>query len=169
MIAEKIKAAKGSEGARRTTEIPWSGTAKEKETVSQPVLTAASSDPEVSEKASRRRFTAEYKLRILKQADACTELGSLGALLRREGLYSSNLTTWRRQRDRGVLSALTPKKRGRKESVRDPHQTENEKLRKENERLTQRLRQAELIIDVQKKVSQILGVPLATPEEGGNG
>lgn len=169
MIAEKIKAAKGSEGARRTTEIPWSGTAKEKETISQPVLTAASSDPEVPEKASRRRFTAEYKLRILKQADACTELGSLGALLRREGLYSSNFTTWRRQRDRGVLSALTPKKRGRKESVRDPHQTENEKLRKENERLTQRLRQAELIIDVQKKVSQMLGVPLATSEEGGNG
>jgi len=169
MIAEKIKAAKGIEGARRVTEIPWSGTAKEKETVSQPVLTAASSDPEVPEKASRRRFTAAYKLRILKQADACTEPGSLGALLRREGLYSSNLTTWRRQRDRGVLSALTPKKRGRKESVRDPHHTENEKLRKENERLTQRLRQAELIIDVQKKVSQILGVPLATPEEGGNG
>jgi len=169
MIAEKIKAAQGSEGARGTTEIPWSGTAKEKETVSQPDLTAASSDPEVSEKASRRRFTAEYKLRILKQADACTELGSLGALLRREGLYSSNLTTWRRQRDRGVLSALTPKKRGRKESVRDPHQTENEKLHKENERLTKLLRQAELIIDVQKKVSQLLGVPLATPEEGGNG
>jgi len=166
MIAEKIKAAQGSEGARGTTEIPWSGTAKEKETVSQPDLTAASSDPEVSEKASRRRFTAEYKLRILKQADACTELGSLGALLRREGLYSSNLTTWRRQRDRGVLSALTPQKRGRKESVRE---TENEKLRKENERLTKLLRQAELIIEVQKKVSQLLGVPLATPEEGGNG
>ncbi|PIV84627.1 MAG: transposase [Nitrospirae bacterium CG17_big_fil_post_rev_8_21_14_2_50_50_9] len=104
----------------------------------------------------------------MKQADACTEPGALGALLRREGLYSSNLTTWRRQRDRGALSALTPKKRGRKESVRDPHQAENEKLRRENERLTKRLRQAEIIIDVQKKISQILGIPLATPEEGGN-
>lgn len=94
--------------------------------------------------------------------------GSLGALLRREGLYSSNLTTWRLQRDRGVLSALTPKKRGRKGSGRDPLLAENDKLRKENDRLASRLRQAEIIIDVQKKVSQILGIPLATPEEGGN-
>ena len=167
MIAAKIKATQGIEGARRATEIPWSGTAKakEKETVSHP---PALPNPEVPEKAVRRRFTSECKLRILKQADACTEPGSLCALLRQEGLYSSNLITWRRQRDRGALSALTPRKRGRKESVRDPYQAEHEKLRKENERLTKRLRQAELIIDVQKKVSQILGIPLATPEEGGN-
>lgn len=128
---------------------------------------AASSDPEVFDKPTRRRFTAEYKLRILNQADACTEQGSLGALLRREGLYASNLNTWRHQRERGVLSALTPKKRGRKESVRDPFVAENEKLRRENERITKRLRQAEIIIDIQKKVSQILGIPLATSEEGG--
>ena len=126
-----------------------------------------SSDPEVSAKASRRRFTAEYKLSILKAADSCTEPGSLGALLRREGLYSSNLNTWKRQRDRGVLSGLIPKKRGRKESGRHPLQAENEKLCKENDRLTHRLRQAEIIIDVQKKVSQILGIPLSTTEEGG--
>jgi len=94
--------------------------------------------------------------------------GSLGALLRREGLYSSNLTAWRRQRDAGTLSALTPQKRGRKTPGRDPLRLENTQLRKENERLTRRLRQAELIIDVQKKVSQILGIPLATPEEGGS-
>ena len=125
------------------------------------------SDPEVSAKASRRRFTAEYKLGILKAADSCTELGSLGALLRREGLYSSNLNTWKRQRDRGVLFGLTPKKRGRKESSRHPLLAENEKLRKENDRLTRRLRQAEIIIDVQKKISQILGIPLSTTEEGG--
>ncbi|MDA0739078.1 MAG: IS3 family transposase [Nitrospirae bacterium] len=112
---------------------------------------AAPPDPEVPATATRRRFMAEYKLRILKEADACTVSGSLGALLRREGLYSSNLTTWRLQRDRGVLSALTPKKRGRKGSGRDPLLAENDKLRKENDRLASRLRQAEIIIDVQKK------------------
>ena len=127
-----------------------------------------SSDPEVSAKASRRRFTAEYKLDILKQADTCTEPGSLGALLRREGLYSSNINTWRRQRDRGVLSGLTPKKRGRKESGRDPLIAENDKLRKENDRLTKRLKRAETIIDVQKKISEILGIHQPeTSEEGG--
>lgn len=145
MIAEKTNANRGNEGF---------------------ILAIAQPNPEVQDKPTRRRFTAEYKLRILTLADACTEPGSLGALLRREGLYASNLNTWRQQRERGVLSALTPKKRGRKESVRDPLIVENEKLRKENERLTNRLRQAEIIIDVQKKVSQILGIPLATPEEG---
>jgi len=130
------------------------------------VLTVAHPDPEVADKAVRRRFTAEYKLRILTLADACTEPRSLGTLLRQEGLYASNLNTWRHQRERGVLSALTPKKRGRKETVRDPLLVENEKLRRENERITKRLNQAEIIIDVQKKVSQILGIPLATPEEG---
>jgi transposase len=123
-------------------------------------------DPEVSGKAGRRHFTAQYKLRILTLADACSEPGCLGKLLRREGLYASNLTFWRNQRDRGVLSGLAPRKRGRKESLRDPIQVENDKLRKENERLTNRLRQAEIIIDVQKKISEILGIPIATPEKG---
>jgi len=153
MIAETIKASQGNEGARRATEVPW-GTGK-----------AVIPDPEVPAKATRRHFTPEYKLRILKEADACTDLG---ALLRREGLYSSNLTTWRQQRDHGVLKALSPKKRGRKETARNPLQTENEKLQKENARLTKRLKQAELIIDFQKKVAQMLGIPLSTPEEGGN-
>ena len=157
MIAETIKATQGSEGARRATAIPWGGTG-----------TAIMPDPEVPAKATRRRFTPEYKLRILKEADACTAPGSLGALLRREGLYASNLNTWQRQRDLGVLSALSPKKRGRKENVRNPLQTENEKLQKENVRLTKRLKQAELIIDFQKKVAQMLGIPLSTPEEGEN-
>jgi transposase-like protein len=120
----------------------------------------------VPAKPVRRRFTAADKLRILRLADACTVSGSLGALLRKEGLYSSNLTTWRRQRDAGTLSALTPQKRGRKTLGRDPLRRENAQLRQENERLTRRLRQAELIMDVQKKVSQILGIPLATPEAG---
>jgi len=122
-------------------------------------------DPEVAEKPDRRRFTAKYKLDILRQADACTEPGSLGALLRREGLYSSNLTTWRRQRDAGTLEALTPKKRGRKGVKPDPLAVENEKLRKENARLAKRLNHAELIIDVQKKISQILGITLDTPPQ----
>jgi len=127
----------------------------------------ATPDPEVSAKAARRRFTADYKLHILKRADVCTEPGSLGALLRREGLYSTNLATWRRQRDEGTLSALTPKKRGRKGKGRDPLLLENTTLRKENVRLTMRLRHAERIIDVQKKVSQMLEVPLTPTEEGG--
>jgi len=164
MIAEKTNTNRGIEGASLAAEKPWVETAKEKD---RQVLTVAHPNPEVPDKAVRRRFTAEYKLRILTLADTCTESGSLGALLRREGLYASNLNTWRHQREQGILSALTPQKRGRKESVRDPLVAENEKLRRENERITKRLRQAEIIIDVQKKVSQILGIQLATPEEGG--
>ncbi len=122
-------------------------------------------DPEVATKATRRRFTSDYKRRILNEAAACTDLG---ALLRREGLYSSNLTTWRRQMNQGVLTVLSPKKRGRKESGSNPLQIENEKLRKENNRLERRLKRAELIIDIQKKAAQILGIPLSTPEEGEN-
>lgn len=122
----------------------------------------AGPDPEVPEKAMRRKFSAEYKLRILRLADSCTHPGSLGRLLRKEGLYSSNLTTWRRQRDQGILQGLKPAKRGRKPSEPNPLLPELEQLRKENERLVKRLKRAELIIDVQKKVSQMLG--LETPE-----
>jgi transposase len=168
MIAEEIKAIRGIEGAILIEENPCIETAKERDPGSKRVHAAAIPNPEVPDKATRRRFTAEYKLHILTLADACTEPGILGALLRREGLYASNLNTWRHQRKRGILSGLTPKKRGRKESVRDPLVAENEKLRKENERITKRLRQAEIIIDVQKKISQILGIPLANSEEGGN-
>lgn len=116
-------------------------------------------DPEVLETPRRRRFAAEYKQQILRQADACPP-GGLGELLRREGLYSSHLNTWRRQRDQGVLAALTPQKRGRKARQLDPMRTENQRLLRENERLAARLRQAEAIIDVQKKVSELLGIPL---------
>jgi len=121
-----------------------------------------SSDPEVLEKPTRRRFPAEYKLRILREADACTELGCVGALLRREGLYSSHLNTWRHQQEEGALDGLKPKKRGRKAAERNPLLPEVEQLRKENERLTQRLKQAELIIEVQKKISQVLEMPMET-------
>jgi transposase-like protein len=123
--------------------------------------------PEVAEKPTRRRFTAEYKLRILAEADACSEPGMLGELLRREGLYSSHLSTWRRHRDEGVLAGLTPKRRGRKANPKNPLADENERLRRENQRLKEQLRQAELIIDVQKKVSEMLDIPLKTP--GGEG
>jgi len=122
---------------------------------------------EVPEEPVRRRFDAAYKLRILEEADRCTEPGELGQLLRREGLYSSHLSAWRRQREEGTLQGLAPKKRGRKAKRKDPLVTRIEQLRRENERLAQRLRQAETIIEVQKKVSEMLGIPL--PEETSNG
>lgn len=106
---------------------------------------------EVLEKPVRRRFTVQYKAKILAEADACTEAGQLGELLRREGLYSSHLTTWRRQRDKGALAGLTPKQRGRKARPKNPLADEVAQLQRENKRLQDQLRQAELIIDVQKK------------------
>lgn len=112
-------------------------------------------DPEVMPKAQRRQFPAEYKQRILQEHEACAEPGEKGALLRQEGLYSSHITTWRRQRERGELAGLAQKKRGVKAN---PQAEENARLRRENERLKTRLEQAELIIEVQKKVSQILGI-----------
>jgi len=114
-------------------------------------------DPEVVPKAAKRQYSLEYKRRILQEYEACRELGEKGALLRREGLYSSNITNWRRQRERGELTGLTSKKRGPKA---DPQAAENVRLRRENEQLKKRLEQAELIIDVQKKVSQLLGIEI---------
>ena len=116
-------------------------------------------DPQVQEKPVRRRFTASYKLQVVQQADGCRESGDIGRLLRREGLYFSHLTRWRHQRERGSLNGLTPNKRGRKASKCNPLLPEVERLRKENEQLTNRLKQAQLIIEVQKKVSQLLGIP----------
>ena len=128
------------------------------------VLAGDRRDPEVPERPVRRRFLAEYKLQILRQADACDESGQLGELLRREGLYSSHLSTWRQQREQGTLDALAPKKRGRKPRDNDPLIEENRRLHRVNQRLVERLRQAEVIIDVQKKVAEILGIPLRSPE-----
>jgi transposase-like protein len=115
-------------------------------------------DPEVPEKKRRRKFTAKYKLRILGEADACTEQGQLGALLRREGLYSSNLTTWRRQRQKGLLTAMAPQKRGRKKAQINPLASRVAQLEKDNQRLQQKLKRAELIIEAQKKMAEILGI-----------
>jgi transposase-like protein len=115
---------------------------------------------EVVAKAKRKRFTAAEKLRILREVDACQGSGEMGALLRREGIYSSYLTTWRKQRELGELDGLSPHKRGPKP---DPQAIELAKLRRENARLQERLRQAELIISVQKKVAQMFGETLETP------
>lgn len=128
----------------------------------QVVSPIARPDPEVPERAARRRFTAEYKLRVLRQADACAGTGEVGALLRREGLYSSHLTTWRRQREQGSLAALSPKKRGRPAVPPSPLARRVAELERENARLTQRLQQAETIIAVQKKLSEALGIPLTS-------
>ncbi len=113
---------------------------------------------EVTDKPVRRRYTVEYKRTILQRADHCTEKGEIGALLRREGLYSTLLTTWRREREAGVLAGLGSRKRGPK-SKRDPRDEQIGMLQKENGRLKRKLRQAEAIIDVQKKISDLLGIP----------
>jgi transposase-like protein len=115
-------------------------------------------DPEVLPQAKRRIFTAAYKLWVLEEADKCREQpGQIGAMLRREGLYSSHLTTWRRQREAGQMAGLKPQKRGRNA---DEEAAETSRLRRENERLTRQLAQAELIIEAQKKLSEILGITL---------
>ena len=134
----------------------------------QVVSPAPRPDSEVTERAARRRFTAEYKLRVLRQADACAGTGELGALFRREGLYSSHLTTWRRQREQGTLTALAPKKRGRPGLAPSPLARRVAELERDKARLERRLKQAETIIEVQKKVSEILGIPLNTPADAGS-
>jgi transposase-like protein len=122
-------------------------------------------DPEVPAKAKRRQFSAEYKLRILKEADACKGPGEIGALLRREGLYSSHLVTWRRQREARALTGMKALKRGPKGRGEDPRVKQ---LERDNARLQRRLKQAETIIEIQKKVAGILGIPLKSPEPDEN-
>jgi transposase len=117
-------------------------------------------DPEVPAQASRRQFSAAYKQRILREADACP-VGELGALLRREGLYSSHLVLWRRQRARGELAALAPRRRGRPAPA--PEVQELARLRRENERLRQDLAAARTVLEVQGKVSALLGLSPAVP------
>ncbi len=145
---EDLKDLAETEGARRASGVSATG--------AQDVP-----DPEVAEKPKRRRFSAEYRLRIVREADSCKEPGEIGALLRREGLYSSLLTSWRRQRDTGALAGLEPKKRGPKAKAVDPRV---KGLERELARLKRKLEQAETIIDIQKKVAGILGIPLRTSE-----
>ena len=116
-------------------------------------------DSEVIARPRRRSFTAEYKRSILDQADSAQDAGAVGILLRREGLYSSHLTTWKRQRKQGAIDALTPKKRGPKVVV-SPLVKQNRDLLADNARLTKKLKNAELIIAVQKKVAALLGNPI---------
>ena len=134
-----------AEGARRATGGPG------------PVPTSRPSDPdpEVPATVQRRRFSAEYRLRILKQADACKKPGEVGALLRREGLYSSLLTNWRRQREAGALREMRGRRRGPR-----PVDPRMKQLEAENRRLQRKLQRAETIITLQKKVAEILGIPL---------
>ncbi len=151
-IGEMIPAP-GSEGARRATGNPGARAAE------------GAPDPEVTERAKRRRFTAEYKLRILREADTCKGDGDVGALLRREGLYSSHLTKWRRERDEIAKAGLKARKRGPKSKAVDP---QVKQLKRENARLRRRLEEAETIIDFQKKLSKLLGIPLKSPDSDGN-
>ncbi len=118
-------------------------------------------DPEVPARPKRRRFSAEYKQRILAEADTTPE-GGIGALLRREGLYYSHLVDWRNQRAKGTIGTARP---GR--PAKDPRDVELEALRAENERLRRRVEQAEAVIDVQKKLSKLLGIDSETTKRGG--
>ena len=156
----------GTEGGRSPTGVPpTTAAAAGGSAVGNDTLIP---DPAVPEKPVRRRFTAEYKLRILRDADRATGPGQLGALLRREGLYSSHLNTWRQQREQGTLAGLAPKHRGPKSKPGAPLIAENERLKRENLRLAAKLRQAETIIEVQKKLSEVLGIPLPPPESNGS-
>jgi transposase-like protein len=122
----------------------------------EPVLETNRPEVQVSAKATRRRFTAQYKLSILRQADDCTKPGELGALLRREGLYSSHLTSWRQARARGELAALSPKKRGRKAKVADGRDKQIAQLERELAKARARAEKAEALVELQKKLASLL-------------
>jgi transposase-like protein len=120
---------------------------------------------EVLAKPERRRFTVEYKRRIVREADACKGLGEIGALLRREGLYSSHLSAWRTARDRGELAGSSPRKRGPAPTPEDPRDKRIADLERENRKLVKRAERAEALVEVQKKVSELLGIQLDRPDE----
>lgn len=142
------------EGARRATG----------ETPTELPVPTPTPNPEVHPGATRRRFSAKYKRSILDQVDQCNNHGDIGALLRREGLYSSHLTNWRRQRDTGALAGLSAQKRGRKPDPAAAERHEIAKLKRENERLQLKLKKAHTIIEFQKKLSEILEISMDTSE-----
>jgi len=129
------------------------------------IMPLSPSEVEVAAKPTRRRYTAEYKHRILREAETCTRQGELGALLRREGLYSSNLTVWRKQRERGEIEGLSQKKRGPLPKEKSPLAAKVATLERENRRLKARSERAEGLVELQKKVSEILGIELKHNEE----
>lgn len=117
-------------------------------------------NPEVLERPKRRRYPAEYKRRILREIESATQSGQVGAILRREGLYYSNIQCWQLQRERGVLEGLSPKKRGRKQTKAEVLIKKNKELERKVGKLQRRLKRAELLLDIQKKISEITGIPL---------
>ena len=127
--------------------------------------TGGGSSPEVPERPTRRTFTAEYKVRIVEEAEACTEPGEIGALLRREGLWSSSLSRWRRQYRAGALKSLSERKRGPRAPAGRAGARENKELKQKVSRLERKLRRAEKLLEIQKKVSEILGIPLEDADE----
>ncbi len=129
------------------------------------IMPLSPSEVEVTAKPTRRRYTAEYKHRILREAETCTRSGELGALLRREGLYSSNLTVWRKQRERGEIEGLSQKKRGPLPKEKNPLAAKVATLERENRWLKARAERAEGLVELQKKVSEILGIELKHNEE----
>jgi transposase-like protein len=144
-----------TEGARRATGV-FSG---EEASAQHPPVTAGA-DTEVVATAQRRRFTAEYKQQIVREADRCTGAGEIGALLRREGLYSSHLSTWRAARDRGARNGLAPKKRGPKAIVPDPRDKKIAEQERTIVRWQQRAERAEALVELQKKMAALLGTPV---------
>ena len=142
-----------TEGARRATGVsPGAASAAE-------AAPPTAAETEVVAKAQRRRFTAEYKRRILREADRATTPGAIGALVRREGLYSSHLTAWRAARDRGELEGLAPKKRGPKAEPPDPREKKIVEQEREISKWRKRAERAEALVEVQKKLATLLGTP----------
>ncbi|SRR5712691_11109924 len=152
---EMMEEAGETEGARRATGVFPAGAPP-----AEVIAGEARPEIEVVAKAERRRFTAEYKRRIVREADRCTKPGEIGALLRREGLYSSLLTTWRAARDRGELEGLSAKKRGPKVVPPDPRDKKIVEQEREITRWRKRAERAEALVEVQKKVAALLGTPL---------
>jgi transposase-like protein len=158
MDVEQALVAGETQGARRATGVSPARGAVER---------GRAADPEVAAKAKRRQFSAEYKLRIVREAAAAKSPGEIGALLRREGLYSSHLVAWRRQRERGELAGLSAK-RGRKPEPVNPLAKRVAELEREKRRLERRLEQAELLLDIQKKASRLLEIPLRSQDDDGS-
>ncbi len=159
-----IKSIPETEGALRASVVngmDGKNQISEPETVSPP-------NPEVTQVAKRRRFSFQYKTKVIREADTCTKSGDISALLRREGLYSSHLSVWRHQRAASELQSLAPKTKGRRPIQKNPLASENTRRKTENKRLKLRRKKAEIIIDVQKKVSEMLSLPLDSLEGKGN-